>query len=51
VEEKLWKNNATIRKRYGFHMCSVESMNLVEGLLHKSVGFPHGSLGIGEELI
>jgi hypothetical protein len=31
---------------YGFHMCSVESMNLVEGFPCKYVGFPLGSLGI-----
>jgi hypothetical protein len=33
-------------KRYGFHMCIVELMNLVEGLPRKSVGFPIGSLGL-----
>jgi hypothetical protein len=31
---------------YGFHMCSVESMNLVEGFPCKYVGFPLGSLGL-----
>jgi hypothetical protein len=38
-------------KRYGFHMCSVEFMNLVEGFPCKSVGFPLGSLGLVVELI
>jgi hypothetical protein len=33
-------------KRYGFHMCSVELMNLVEGLPCKSIGCPLGSLGL-----
>jgi hypothetical protein len=38
-------------KRYGFHMCSVEFMNLVEGFPCKSVGCPLGSLGLVVELI
>jgi hypothetical protein len=38
-------------KMYGFHMCSVEFMNLVEGLPYKSVGFPLGSLWLVVELI
>jgi regulator of replication initiation timing len=55
VTEKPAKNprqqNATRRKRYGFHMCSVEFMNLVEGFPCKSVGCPLGSLGLVVELI
>jgi len=43
--------NATRRKRYGFRMCSVESMNLVEGFPCNSIGFPLGSLGLVVELI
>jgi hypothetical protein len=38
-------------KMYGFHMCSVEFMNLVEGFPCKSVGCPLGSLGLVVELI
>jgi hypothetical protein len=44
--EKSRQQNATRRKRYGFHMCSVELMNLVEGFPCKSVGCPLGSLGL-----
>jgi hypothetical protein len=36
---------------YGFHMCSVEFMNLVEGFPYKYVGFPFSSLGIVGELV
>jgi hypothetical protein len=45
------RSMATRIKIYGFHMCSVESMNLVEGLACKSVGYPLGSLGLVVELI
>ena len=38
-------------KFYGFHMCSVELMNLVESFPCKSIGFPLGSLGLAVELI
>jgi regulator of replication initiation timing len=48
---KSRQQNATRRKRYGFHMCSVEFMNLVEGFPCKSVGCPLGSLGLVVELI
>jgi hypothetical protein len=51
VAAKPWQHNGTRRKRYGFHMCSVEYMNLVEGLPCKSVRFPLGSLGLVVELI
>jgi hypothetical protein len=46
-------NNRTLQeeKMYGFYMCSVEFMNLVEGLPCKFVGFPLGSLGLVVELI
>ena len=36
-------------KRYGFHMCSVELMNLVEGFPCKFVGCPLGILGLDVE--
>jgi hypothetical protein len=39
------QQNATRRKMYGFHMCSVELMNIFEGFPCKYVGFPLGSLG------
>jgi regulator of replication initiation timing len=51
VTEKSRQQNATRRKRYGFHMCSVELMNLVEVFPCKYVGCPLGSLGILVELI
>jgi hypothetical protein len=51
VTEKTWQNNATRRKRYGFHMCSVEFMNLVEGFPCKSIEFPLGSSGLVVELM
>ena len=35
---------------YGFHMCSVEFMNLVEGFPCKFVGRPLESLGLVVEL-
>jgi hypothetical protein len=38
-------------KRYGFLMCSVKFINLVDGLPCKSIGFPLGSLGLVVELI
>jgi hypothetical protein len=38
-------------KMYGFHMCSVEFMNLVKGFPSKSIGCPLGSLGLDVELI
>jgi hypothetical protein len=38
-------------KSYGFHMCVVEYMNLVEGLPCKSIGCPLGSLGLVVKLI
>jgi hypothetical protein len=49
VKPRQW--NATRRKRYGFHMCSVESMNMVEGLPCKAVGYPLVSLGLVVESI
>jgi hypothetical protein len=42
--EKSWQQNTTRKKMYGFHMCSVELMNLVEGFLYKPIGCPLGSL-------
>jgi hypothetical protein len=56
VAGKVWQKNRGSRtlqeeKRYGFHMCSVEFMNLVEGFLCKSVGFPIASLGLVVQLI
>jgi hypothetical protein len=51
VTEKSRLQNATRRKRYGFHMCSVELMNLVEGFPCKSVGCPLGSLGLVVDLM
>jgi hypothetical protein len=47
----LQQQNATRRKMYGFHMCSGESMNMVEGFPCKSVGCPLGILGLAIELI
>jgi hypothetical protein len=38
-------------KMYGFHMCSVEFMNLVEGFPCKSIGCNPRSLGLVVELI
>jgi hypothetical protein len=38
-------------KKYGFHMCSVEFMNLVEGFPSKYVGFPVGISRLVVELI
>jgi hypothetical protein len=60
VAEKSWQKNRQQKsrqqmlqeeKRYGFHMCSVEFMNLVEGFPCKYVGCPLGSLGLVVELI
>ena len=51
VVAKSRQQNATRRKRYGFHMCSVEFMNLVEGFPCKFVGCPLGSLGLVVEFI
>jgi hypothetical protein len=48
---KLRKQNATRRKMYGFHMCIIESMNLVEVFPCKSVGCSLESLGLAIELI
>jgi hypothetical protein len=46
------QQNATRRKKgYGFHMCSVECMNQVEGFPCKYVGCPLGSLWLVVELI
>jgi hypothetical protein len=39
------------KKGYGFHMCSVEFMNQVEGFPCKNVGCPLGSLWLVVELI
>jgi hypothetical protein len=52
----LWQQNygrKTLQeeKMYGFHICSVEFFNLVEGFPCKYVGFPLGSLGLVVELI
>jgi hypothetical protein len=39
------------KKGYGFHMCSVEFMNQVDGFPCKYVGFPLGRLWLDVELI
>jgi hypothetical protein len=44
AKEKVQQQNATRRKMYGFHMFSVELMNLVEGFPCKFVGCPLGIL-------
>jgi hypothetical protein len=54
-QENRGKKSATTecykKKRYGFHMCSVDLMNQVDGLSCKYVGCPLGSLWIVVELI
>jgi hypothetical protein len=46
------RRNKTLQKEKGMvFMCSVEFMNLGEGLPSKSVGCPLGSLGLVVELI
>jgi hypothetical protein len=49
--EKPHQQNATRTKRYGFHMCSVEFINQVEGFTCKYVGCPLRSLWLVVELI
>jgi hypothetical protein len=51
VEKPRQQNSATRKKGYGFHMCTVEFMNEVEGLPCKYVGCPLESLWLVVELI